>query len=509
MVHDNKYKVSMLREPVWFDRIRISTDLCISYLLVILVIILLQIISADFRHWFVLPVALCGGLIGADAVRWLRGRLDLYDPQGIIGAVGFHFFFAAPILHVFWDHWMGYVTPPTDWRPWLGAMAVLNFVGLLVYRYTRALVYRSVKRNRKSPPRRLNENKFLSTLVLCLIVSFFLQLIVYWKFGGIWGYISAYEARENSFSGMGWLFAISESFPMLLSFALAIHFRKNNITSFATLSLISLVILIAAILFGGLRGSRSNTVWTLFWAAGVLHLWVGPLTRKNVFIGLCFLFFFMYLYGFYKAAGLEGIRRAGDPLERAELEERSGRTLESTVLGDLGRADIQAFLLYRLTNAGDYDYAWGRTYLGALSLFIPRSIWPDRPPTKVKEGTELQHGSGTWIPGVMQSSKVYGLGGEAMLNFGWLAVPFSYALLGWLVGWVRGLLYTLDRFDPRRLLIPFFVNLCIVALIGDSDNIVFFLVHRGLIPSLLVLFSARSVRTADGEEAMFDRSVRA
>src|SRR5258708_24048940 len=73
-------------------------------------------------HWFLVPVLLCGVLIGIDAVDWFRGRLDIFDPAGIIGLLGVHFFFLAPLLHVTWDSWMRYINPPPDWRGWLGGL---------------------------------------------------------------------------------------------------------------------------------------------------------------------------------------------------------------------------------------------------------------------------------------------------------------------------------------------------------------------------------------------------
>src|SRR5690606_2332026 len=127
----------------------------------------------------------------------------------------------------------------------------------------------------------------------------------------------------------------------------------------------------------------------------------------------------------------------------ATLQEESGRSFQDPLLLDLARADIQAFIFYRLSDPllqqeYEYEYADGRTYLGALSLAIPRQAWPDRPPTKVKAGTELIYGSGSYEQGA-ESSRVYGLAGEAMLNFGPVAVPLSFIVLGGIVGWVKRL----------------------------------------------------------------------
>jgi hypothetical protein len=69
----------------------------------------------------------------------------------------------------------------------------------------------------------------------------------------------------------------------------------------------------------------------------------------------------MYLYGFYKALGRDVVT-VYEQGTLSELGEKLDRTFEGLVLGDLGRSDVQAFLLYRLSMpGGDYTYAWGRT----------------------------------------------------------------------------------------------------------------------------------------------------
>ena len=104
--------------------------------------------------------------------------------------------------------------------------------------------------------------------------------------------------------------------------------------------------------------------------------WVGK--RKTLQdAGFGFLVLFMYLYGFYKDLGGEALTA----FEEGSLNEKSGRSFQGMLLGDLGRADVHAFLLHRLCKRdSDYRYAWGRTYLGSIALLVPASIWPDRPP---------------------------------------------------------------------------------------------------------------------------------
>lgn len=453
------------------------------------------ILSSDrFSHWFIIPIGLCGILIGADAIDWVRGRLDIFDPVGIIGVLGVHFFFMAPLLHVSYDSWMKYIIPPPDWRPWLGYMAALNCVGLLIYRSVRD---RKVKANHR--PRstwQLHQQRFPFILSVALVITFVLQLFVYRQYGGLLGYISAYEERSGAFTGMGWVFMISESFPIILFMGFALYVRKRTMVSWWSLVIALCIFIVIQIFFGGLRGSRSNTIWAIFWAVGIIHYWIRPISKKIIYLGLPLLIGFMYLYGFYKNLGSEAFQIFQEFGRRVEFEERSGRTLTTALLGDLGRADVQAFILYRqMMQGSDYQYAYGRTYIGAIALLIPRSLWPARPLTKAKEGTEALYGANTFHAEFFKASNVYGLAGEAMLNFGFWIVPIVFAIWGIFVKMISNSLNMWEFYDTRYLLLPVLVNLCFIILTADFDNVVFFIIHKGWVPFLVVFFSSKIGRT--------------
>ena len=129
----------------------------------------------------------------------------------------------------------------------------------------------------------------------------------------------------------------------MIAFAVfAVHKQIGN--SWSTLILVLLGYFVLAMLFGGLRGSRSQTIWALFWAAGIVHLWIRPLNKQVIAASLCFLVAFMYVYGLYKSMGHDVVHLYEDRAW-SERDERSGRTLEGVLLGDLARSDVHAFLL--------------------------------------------------------------------------------------------------------------------------------------------------------------------
>src|SRR6185295_10167226 len=206
------------------------------------------------RHVFVIPIMVCGFLIGIDFVDWLRGRMDLFDPVGILGFLGFHTFFLAPLLHVSLDYWMPYITPPPDWREWLGKMGALNAGGLCVY----AVVSRlwNAPRTPRSPKIwRIRKPGFV--LAVALAVTAALQTYVYAHFGGLDGYVALFESErttgKSSFTGWGWIFIVSEAFPRLAFMAFALFlWRQPRQPSWAVVAGALAVFFGLLILFGGL-----------------------------------------------------------------------------------------------------------------------------------------------------------------------------------------------------------------------------------------------------------------
>ncbi len=462
-----------------------------------LIALLFVALSDGVGHWFVIPVTVCGVIIGVDAVDWLRGRVDLFDPVGIIGLVGLHFFFVAPLYQIYAGWHMPYVDEPPDWRPWLGLMASVNVVGLVCYRLGRQFGRRVAlgRRERKPAVWEINTPRFTLWVVFALVATAALQIMIYQRLGGIAGYVLSYTEGSDALVGMGWLLGLAESFPILMMFGFVVLARRQPAAR-TWLAILAVVVLffVLKMLFGGLRGSRSNTVWGLFWAVGLVHLWIRPLTRQFALGGLVFIFLFTYAYGFYKAAGTDAVHVFDGAEARAELEDKTGRSADYVLLGDLARSDVQACLISRLYGLeNDYTFAGGGTYLGSAALLIPRSFWPDRPPGKVKAGTEAMYGTAAYQAG-RSSSRQYGLAGEAILNFGVLGVPVAFFLFGVVLALIHRKTRTLDTRDVRTLLLPFLVNLGFVMLIADSDNLIFWTFKNGMLPVAVLALSSGRLR---------------
>ena len=369
-------------------------------------------------------------------------------------------------------------------------MALLNLAGILIYQFTR---YQFSPRNPPFPGRTwvVRETGFFIALFLLLTVATVFQIGTYLHLGGLSGFISAYETRSGGFEGMGVVFMLSECFPILVMMGYAVYRGgKKSTPSWGTLLVILGLFFVLKMFFGGLRGSRGETVFALLWAAGIIHFCIRPVPKRIIVLGVAVMMVFVYAYGFYKGAGLDGLKSALIEEERVKMEKSTGRTKAAAWLSPA----TQPYTLYRLMDEDrDYQYAYGRTYLGALAKLIPSVLWPGQPPGKAKEGTELFHGKDSYPR--KKSSQIWGLAGEAMLNFGPAAAPLAFTILGiavavtrrWMISWPAG--------DMRLLILPFFISLCVLLPESDSDNLVFYFFKNGLIPLLLVFMG--SVRGAD------------
>ena len=461
--------------------------------------------STEFQHWFLVPLLLCGTVIGKDAVDWLRGRLGVFDPAGIMGLFGYHFFFVSALLTVWYgtsEFWWA-VTPPPDWRDWLGWMAILNLLGLGVYRLTRSLPLVRSRRRTVRSVWRLDRGRFWRIwLMAAPLLGLFLAVLLI-KMGGLRAYVAAKtltfgpggDKSMRVGAGTGWLATFAERLPIVLWLGVVVHLHdRRKLPGWTAIGLGLAAVFLMQLLIAGPRGSRMAVLLPVLEAITLVHFLVRPVPRKAIIGGAAAMMLLVWVGGFYKAAGLEGLRAVLSSEARARLSEESGRDLARVLTEDLSRAAGQGYILYRVTRPGsDYVYSLGRTYLAALVQPVPHALWPDKPLAKHLEVAQAMFGIRATEEGML-SHRVVGLAGEAILNFSPLAVPLSFAVLGLIVASVRRWVAEWGPDDARLLFAGLLIPLAVKVLAGDSSNLVISLFRYGVTVFPIIYLSARRYR---------------
>ena len=476
--------------------------LMLYYISIMLVYITLVVMDPRLLHWFAVPVIVSGIVIGPDVSRWMSKRYDLFDVRALISLFGVMYFFLAPLLLVFWD---AGVEPPycgtyvSDYRPYLGVVASLHLIGLILFYKIEA--WASAKPFRH-PPKQWVRTPGNTAFYLALFVFICFCGHLYWmiKTGGVMTRLD-YDDRYLK-SGQGFWRLFAYALPIIATiFATVLRKTYKHKASF----IVAIVILVLAFawsfIFFGLAGSRSNTIWPFLWILMIIHYFWRRIPLSAVVLGFFLFAVFMFGYTFYKWGGvkqIESIVSQGIGSISSEIPQR----IQKTVVGDMSRSYVQAYQAYVLIDHPyQYQLRWGKTIYGDIAVQFPRWIWLNEYngwaySGKVKAGTDMMMGPGHLDPDVpyTQSRFQYGLSGQMMMNFGLISIPVGFALWGWLVGKYRRWISGMQVGDMRYFIVPPLSMMLFLVLMYDFGNLITFAIFRLALPLVIIFLCAKRIR---------------
>lgn len=487
------------------DEVRDPLSNLANYLIagavVAIITLLFAITQPQTCDWFILPAIFCGILMGADVVSWLRGQMDVFDPKGLLACVVFYGFFLAPLLHVSWNYYEPHLRFYDNPQHWLLVVIVANAVGLPLYKGAQYWAYKH------TPPLRTTWRVVPQRIlpILACLAPIALGTWVYFN-RLMWqrGVVEDFVARQMAGQGAGWAMLFGgEFFGVLVLMGLIswmIAYHKNY--SWRVCAGIFLIGTVAQLLLTVFVGIRGLILQGIFWIAGLIHFYWRRLSIIYLLIGFISFLPFMYFYSFYKDLMQPKMLTSLQVIEKSkDFERRTSRNIQNVILGDLARADVQARIASEVAGARhDYHLRYGKTYLFALSKLIPATLrhlviddhslatW-----SKGKAFIDLNEGQGLFDLETNWGTEAFGLGGEAMLNFGLLGVPVAWLLFGLILGVFRRKRDTLTINDSRWALVPFLSYWLAVVPLWDLDVVVFGTVTGGFIACLCIsLWSNRT-----------------
>ncbi|MEU8022949.1 hypothetical protein AB0B88_12080 [Micromonospora haikouensis] len=442
------------------------------------------------RHWFMLPTTITGVLIGAEAIRWFRRATDVFEPRACAGLIGLQFLYVAPILQVALDEWAPRIYDPPVWPDALGVLGILNVAGVALYRVVVARPRRS--RNRPPQYRPMHMPTFYLAGVSLVLLSIAAMAYEITLFGGLKGFVDAMADEVNridDMTGMGPLVVLSEAFPSVIFTLILVRWRKVLARRVVLLVLLILALTVSQFFIGGLKGSRSSTLWPLLLALVLVNVLIRPVPRKVLALVAVVTFAFLYLYAFYKLGGMEAVDELRQGGSVQSVEEDTGRDLPLLLTADLGRADIQSVILDRYLD-DRFEPVLGKTYAHAWFMFIPNDFFPDVPIGKVDVGSRILYNP-LYEEGEGKSSKIYGMTGEGIINFGLVGGLLSFVAFGLAIRAVQSYYVTAvgsPELSPK--LVAPMVWVMVTTQSSDLDNILFCMCKYAL-PMILLVWLAR------------------
>lgn len=388
----------------------------------------------------------------------------------------------SPVFSIFYESYLVLSPRQINWNYWLGILAWFYMACIIVYYINIKIFLREINPKQKND---FNKNKILIIGIIFLLISLFCQIAVYVKFGGIIGYMTSWTESREEFDNLGLLFMFAEPFPViaLILFCLLIDPEKVK-SPLLILIFIFIVFFILKLLFGGFRGSRSNTIWGVFWFAGIVHLYFFRLRIVHFILGLVFLIIFMNLYSLYKSFGIDAFSLQHSLQDTGRFEDNP--TL-SILLNDFSRASLHAFMLSQYFDYGFYEWKFGQTYLSTISKIIPL-FSPEDIYSKNSAGSEILYNrESQLLYQDYHNSRIYGAYGEGFLNFGPFFAVIFFGFFSLFIVYLDNLSRTFNKYDPYYLMIPFLSNFSIMLLLTDSDNILFFTLKNGFMVFVFIM----------------------
>ena len=466
---------------------------------VVSMFVLAKAINNDIDNtWPLIPITLLGTIFLYENIYTLNSKRDLFSAISLFLAFGFGFFFIVPLNQVIWDYWPS-IPVGTDMRHWTGIWSSLAIVGFFLI----SVGYKLVHVNQSGVVHsEINTSKMHKPFLIGITICLFAQFIVLIKLGGMSGYLNAYELRlessiqvYNPYKGLGFLFTFSESLPNLLAIYIVLLIKdKEWASTYKTFLFLMLFLFSVNMIFGGLRGSRSTTVWSLFWFLIIYKNNIKELSLRVIFSLGIGLFLFMTVYSLFKFGGVEGIQGLWDDDVKAQIYE--DKYIEDkdkfTLVRDAGRADVQSYILKTYWN-NEYPLSYGRTLLAGSISFVPSFLLPYKPSTAVKEKTGIFQSDYSFSD-TSYSTLLVGGYGEYVINFGMFFGLVFYLIFGIILGLIDSYSTRSSKQSTYNLLSPILVLLSIQLLMSDSNVISQYLFRFLSIP-LVVLFLCPKNRT--------------
>lgn len=390
------------------------------------------------------------------------------------------FFIITTFLHYYIDYYID--IPIVDTTNALVNFNIINSIGLLItcigYILSKRLIGSS---NIKFE---INYKKIKNKSIFFITIGFLLfTYLFFFQIGSI------VKSSENIDEGKSiYLYMFIENLPLLMGWAYISHYfqkklKPSNISFFIMLFLIVLV----SIIISGTRGSRVSILIQISTFLILYSSIFKKIKFRNILLVVLFGFVFNNFFSIYKYGGIEAfseyISTGYKPDYISNYQDN-----KKVILHDLGRSDVQAFIYDRIIEKDYTPSYFPHSYLYALNNIIPDKLQPN---IELYSKESLGYSAQYLQPlnENFKSTRIYGVNGESVLNFGFIGLIASFLIFGIVI---QRVIYINQRAESYgiTLFLPFIVLVPIYYLFYDFGNILFMLIKTWAIPFLIFITSS-------------------
>lgn len=403
---------------------------------------IITVLYSQFRVPSVIFITLTACFIIPTIALVFLGYRDTFDPWSLTCYMGLMLFVVSPLLHLFYRD-PGLPTLPYHFEPLLRVVA-WSSVPIIPLLY---MGHRVALRNFQpllKPYRRANPVKMLPIGLVMAVVGT-ISFIVYYAYmqevimTGIGGRLIILTAGSVLILADGAILGV-----LLIVYALMLR-NLGLAKKLRILDTVLIVIVCALVIVANVyRGSRAKMLLMFAWAACLYNQFVRRISLVMIIVAWIIL---MPLMTIYKVSKVSDFTDLGElitnPEYRASQTERYKASSTHTLIANLGRSYIWMLYLQELKPGGNIDRQWGKTYVAALLMGIPRWLYPTKPRGIVNVTVDAQYGRGKAKATPGSAAMVAGIWAEGYANFGFLGIWAAAFIYGLVIGYAK-------RFFARR-----------------------------------------------------------
>lgn len=392
--------------------------------------------------------------------------------------MAFYFLF-APILHIYYDNLPKdlYFVDSKEAFLYLG---VINTLGILMATFG----YIWASKIKLNVNNNSNVNFILKVTFRNVSIFYVVLAAIYLLYLMATTNVFYSESKREELANANLInYMIIESVPIIFAWLICVTNKSKGKGNFYVVFVLFFII---AVLFGGMRGSRVSIIFNMLSFLLLYSYMIEKLKVRSLVIILILGFVFNSIYSNYKYAGVNGVKNYILTGEKAEfVANKESQTLHF-LLEDLVRASIQAKIIDSINHNTYHPTYTPDTYISAFSLLLPKKLRPDTFETKQSLGTEAQYDFKA--SHYYSSSRIYGMLGESMLNFGYWGVLIIFFLFGFFHSLSLKFITVIKK-SNYILFLPIFFSMPVYLLFYDLDNIIFQMIKTWLIPLMVFLLA--------------------